>query len=339
MVAVRKVIVVGLDGLEPTIVDGMLAAGELPNLARLRDFGGYGRVATTAPAQTPVAWSTFATGTNPGRHGIFDFVGRDPATYRPDLALNRYEAAGPLRAPRVVNLRRGTPVWSLLTDRGISSAIVRCPCTYPPDPIAGRLLAGVGVPDLRGGFGTGTFYTTDPDARPGEAERVVSLPSAGLGPIESQVVGPRNPRDGSDVKTTITLEPIAGEDSILLRSSGSPRELPLRVGRWSGWLRLTFKLGLLQSTRGMVRFLALRVDTDRLELYASPVVFDPESPPFPISHPPGYAAELAGSIGPYSTLGIPRTTPRCPTVGSTRIASSPSARRSGENVRRCSPMS
>src|ERR687893_1405484 len=89
--AIKKVMVIGLDGLEPKIVEPMLAAGELPNLARLRAQGGFARVATTSPAQTPVAWSSFATGTNPGGHGIFDFIRRDPKTYLPDIALNRYE--------------------------------------------------------------------------------------------------------------------------------------------------------------------------------------------------------------------------------------------------------
>src|SRR5215470_10608762 len=109
----RKVIVVGLDGLEPKIADALLAKGELPNLFWLRSQGGYSRVATTYPAQTPVAWSTFATGTNPGGHGVFDFIGRDPNTYLPNLALNRYEQKNLFLPPRVVNLRRGTPVWEV----------------------------------------------------------------------------------------------------------------------------------------------------------------------------------------------------------------------------------
>ena len=83
-------IVIGLDGLEPSIVEPMLATGSLPHLRRLRDSGGSGRVATTSPAQTPVAWSTFATGVNPGGHGIFDFLRRDPKNYRPDIGLSRY---------------------------------------------------------------------------------------------------------------------------------------------------------------------------------------------------------------------------------------------------------
>src|SRR5262245_39991201 len=135
----KRVIVIGLDGLEPSIVEPLLAAGELPNLRRLRSQGGYARVATTSPAQTPVAWSTFATGTNPGGHGIFDFIRRNPATYLPDLALNRYEQKNAFVPPRAVNLRRGTPVWELLADAGIGATVLRCPCPYPPAPVRGRL--------------------------------------------------------------------------------------------------------------------------------------------------------------------------------------------------------
>src|SRR4030065_1709521 len=88
----KKVIVIGLDGLEPRLAEKYQAAGTLPNLQRLQEMGGYGRVRTTTPAQTPVAWSTFATGTNPGGHGIYDFLKRDPETYMTMLGLNRYRS-------------------------------------------------------------------------------------------------------------------------------------------------------------------------------------------------------------------------------------------------------
>ena len=84
-------IVIGLDGLEPGIVEAMLGRGELPNLAKIQAAGSYSRLKTTYPAQTPVAWSSFVTGTNPGGHGIFDFICRDPETYLPDVALTRFE--------------------------------------------------------------------------------------------------------------------------------------------------------------------------------------------------------------------------------------------------------
>lgn len=305
MSAVRKVIVVGLDGLEPSIVEPMIEAGALPNLHRLRNAGGYARLGTTLPAQTPVAWSTFATGANPGAHGIFDFVGRDPRTYRPDLALNRYEQSNPFLPPRVVNLRRGATLWDRLTAAGIPSIVLRCPCTYPPDRLKGRLLSGMGVPDLRGGFGSPTFYTTDAGAVARESEQVIHLSKVESGPIETVINGPRNPKDGSDVQARIRLEARPDSGVMILHSEGRPRVLELRPGVWSDWLQTRFKLGMLQSAKGIVRFLLLRMDEDGIELYASPVNFDPNAPLFPISHPDLYAADLADALdAPYYTTGM-----------------------------------
>ncbi len=116
---IKKVVVIGLDGLDPGLVSRLLEAGQLPNLARLSEQGGYARVATTRPAQTPVAWSTFATGTNPGGHGIFDFIRRNPKGYLPEFALNRYEQKNAFLPPKAVNLRRGTPVWDVLKAAGL----------------------------------------------------------------------------------------------------------------------------------------------------------------------------------------------------------------------------
>jgi predicted AlkP superfamily phosphohydrolase/phosphomutase len=299
----KKVIVIGLDGLEPTIVEAMLAAGELPHLERLRAKGAYCRVATTTPAQTPVAWSTFATGTNPGGHGIFDFIRRDPLTYLPDLSLNRYESRGALLPPRAVNMRQGTPVWELLSAAGIPSTILRCPVTYPPDVFRGKMLSGMGVPDLRGGLGTPTFYTSDPNMKSRESENLVHVHPGADGTIETHLIGPRHPRDRSDIRFGLTVRIDPGSKRVVVRSAGSPSELEIGEGQWSDWLRVRFKVGLLQSIRGLVRFHLIRLEPT-FELYASPVNFDAESPLFPISHPAEYAGELAAAIGTFHTTGM-----------------------------------
>ena len=109
---VRKVVVIGLDGLDPELLDDRLAHGEAPSFARLAVRGTAARVATTCPAQTPVAWSSFATGTNPGGHGIYDFIRRDPATCLPDLSLTRYEQKNAFVPPKAVNSRGGEPFWA-----------------------------------------------------------------------------------------------------------------------------------------------------------------------------------------------------------------------------------
>src|SRR5262245_14596421 len=171
----------------------MLERGELPNLAKIRQTGSYRRLQTTYPAQTPVAWSSFVTGTNPGGHGIFDFISRDPQTYQPDAALSRFERPKSMLAqPKVVNQRKGVPLWQPLTQAGIPSVVLRCPCTFPPDVLEGRMLAGVGVPDLRGSQSKGTFYPQDKTIRPQENEQLIQLAS-GMD-LTTRVLGPRNTR-------------------------------------------------------------------------------------------------------------------------------------------------
>lgn len=293
-------IVVGFDGLEPTIVDALLESGDLPHLAALRAAGGYSRLATTTPAQTPVAWSSFATGVNPGGHGIFDFLRRDPATYLPDLALTRYEQRSAFLPPRAVNRRGGRTVWEVLSDTGISSTILRCPCTFPPDEFRGRMLSGMGVPDIRGGLGTSTFYSTATDLAPRDSEQVVVLVRDGQA-WKGQFIGPRHPRARTDLTLPFRLE--IGAGSARITGDFSPREVRLDTGRWSDWVSLRFRAGPLTTIRGMVRLLLVR-QSPQVELYASPVNFDPTAPMFPISHPPEYAAELTAVSGPFHTAGI-----------------------------------
>jgi len=97
-----KVVVIGFDGADARLTEAWMNAGELPNLARLRDEGTYSPLAPTNPPQTPVSWSSFATGLNPGKTEIFDFLKRDPANYLPDFALN-----SPAKKPFAFGERNG----------------------------------------------------------------------------------------------------------------------------------------------------------------------------------------------------------------------------------------
>ena len=299
----KKVIVIGLDGLEPTITEDLLAQGALPNLAKLKAQGSYTRLQTTYPAQTPVAWATFATGLNPGGHGIFDFLRRDPLTYRPALSTNSYQQKNPFVPPQAVNLRKGLPLWQLLSEAGLPSVVLRCPVTFPPDRIKGRMLSGVGVPDLRGGLGTSTFYCSEAHLTPQETEKILPVQVGQDGVIHTHLIGPQHSRTRADLELDITLHLEPQRKRLILRSGGQPGTLEIREGEWSDWLRVKFKAGLLQSVAGMVRFYLSRLEPV-FELYASPVNFDPQAPQFPISWPPEYAGELAGRLGAFYTTGM-----------------------------------
>jgi predicted AlkP superfamily phosphohydrolase/phosphomutase len=298
----KKVIAIGFDGLEPTITEAMLASGDLPNLKRLSSTGVYSRIQTTSPAQTPVAWSTFSTGVNPGGHGIFDFLGRDPKTYLPFLALTRYEQKNAFVPPRAVNNRSGTPIWQILANAGIPSTIIRMPCTFPPDDIPGRMLAGVGVPDLRGGLGTSTFYTTRDEVQPESSEKMVRITLNG-DKVNTYLIGPYNAKGRGDLQVNIVIHIDRQAGSAFLQVEGESKTLELPLRGWSDWLKVRFKSGLLQAVQGMMRF-NLRQIEPHFELYASPINFDPQNPMFPISTPAGYAAEIESRLGAFYTLGM-----------------------------------
>jgi predicted AlkP superfamily phosphohydrolase/phosphomutase len=301
MTRVRQVVVVGFDGLDPRIFERLLAAGALPAFARVREAGGYGRVATTLPAQTPVAWSTFATGTNPGGHGIYDFIRRDPRSYLADFSLNRFEQKNMFTPPKAVNLRRGEPVWELLSTAGVPSAVLRCPCTFPPDGLRGRMLSGMGVPDLRGGQGTSSFYSSDPAARPAESEHLIRIEPGEV--VRTRLIGPRHPKTRTDLGHPLHIRTDVPGRRVHLRIEGGD-EQAAELGRWTEWIKVRFKTGLLQGVSGMVRFLLVRLEP-HLELYASPVNFDPSAALlYPISAPAEYAGELADALGPYYTTGM-----------------------------------
>jgi len=300
----KKAIVIGLDGLEPTIVESMLERGELPNLARIRKSGSYSRLRTTYPAQTPVAWSSFATGTNPGGHGIFDFISRDPGTYLPDAALSRFERPkSAFAAPQVVNQRKGQPLWHTLSQAGVPSVVLRCPCTFPPDELNGRMLAGVGVPDLRGSQNKGTFYTQDRNAQARESEQVVIL-KAGTD-LHTHVIGPRNTRQSppGDTKSEIRVLVKKDQRALMIETGGGPARIEVAEKSWSEWVRFKFKFSMLQSVSGIARFYVKQIEP-QIEFYVSAVNFDPAAPMFPVSAPANYAKDLASEIGLFSTLGM-----------------------------------
>ncbi len=130
-----RVLVIGLDGGTLDLVEPWARAGLLPNLARLMDTSCYGPLTSVMPVLSPAAWASFMTGVNPGRHGIYDFVQRQPNGYGPKLVL-----ADQIRAPTL---------WHLLGRQSKRSVVINVPMTYPPESINGILVSGLGTPDFR----------------------------------------------------------------------------------------------------------------------------------------------------------------------------------------------
>ena len=125
---VKRVVILGLDGMSPILTDKYLAQGLLPNFAKLAAKGCYRRLGTTLPPLSPVAWSSFLTGVNPGKHNIFDFLTRDKRNYLPSLSSVHISGG---KKPSMRLLRKSVPFWNILGEHGIFSSILRVPITWP----------------------------------------------------------------------------------------------------------------------------------------------------------------------------------------------------------------
>lgn len=294
----NRMIIIGLDGLSPEIIEPMLAAGKLPNFSRLRDSGGYWRVATTNPAESPVAWATFATGRNPGKHGVYDFIRRSPASYLPDLSLTRLEGN------RALPVRKTKAFWQYGREVGVPVSVLACPVTFPPDEVNGVLLSGMGTPDLLGTQGTFSFYTTANErtgADTGGEVHVVSGDSL----IKAELLGPRKQGlTGKVERLAVPFEVTIHKDrgAVTIDLQGS--KLVLTVGQWSTWQSVQFKVGPLRKIHGILRFNLQAVDP-YLKLYASPICIDPRNPFFPVSYPADFSRKIFEESGLFNTRGMP----------------------------------
>lgn len=134
----QKVLVVGLDGATFDLIDPLIAAGKLPALARLIESGARGPLRSTLPHHSAPAWTSFATGLGPGRHGIYSFFQRDYSGYRFSPVNSRYI--------------RGEALWKQLSRAGKTVGIMNVPGTYPPAPVNGFLISGMLSPTLEQAF-------------------------------------------------------------------------------------------------------------------------------------------------------------------------------------------
>ncbi len=297
----KKFIILGFDGLSPKIIEPMMENNELPNFSRLKNQGSYRRLSTTNPSQSPVAWAGLATGQNPGKNGIFDFIVRDPETYGLDLSLSSIVKG---RARRVIKTKC---FWQYTSEKKVPTTIITCPVTFPPDKIYGKMLSGMGVPDILGTEGTFTFYTTEPLSKDketgGKCFQIKKSPV-----MVMDLIGPRTARPGGKAENTkVPFKALLQENKDTVTIEYQNNKFDLKKGAWSGWKEITFKLGLFKRAKGIFKFYLVETDPE-FKLYISPINFDPREPFFAISYPKNYSNDLAGDIGLYYTQGMPMDT-------------------------------
>ncbi len=217
----KRVVMLGFDGMDYSVASEYIDQGELPNLARLRDRGIFSPLWSTTPPESPVAWSAFITGTNPGKTGIFDFLRRNPETYFPELNMTdvveqpefMFDTV-PYKPPVLRNARQGDSFWKYAADAGVDTIGIMMPMNMPPDQAGGsRVLSGLGVPDVRRTMGTYVYYVDDLDVarrHTGSTEgtemggRVIEVIREG-NEIETFLPGPYSPIDSEEIRAPVTM--------------------------------------------------------------------------------------------------------------------------------------
>ena len=134
----KKVLVVGLDGATFDLIKPWVRAGKLPTFERIMKQGAYGKLESTVHPMSSIAWPSFMTGMNPGKHGLFDVTEQLPGSY--DIKFTSGAS------------RFGKTVWRLLSDAGKSAGVINVPMTYPPEEVNGYLIAGMDAPGMASNF-------------------------------------------------------------------------------------------------------------------------------------------------------------------------------------------
>lgn len=314
----KKVLILGLDGVDPHLLQVWMKQGKLPSFQKLWSMGDFRRLGTSIPPQSPVAWSNFVTGMNPGGHAIYDFVHRDPETYLPEFSGAELKEAQktirignlvlPLSGGDVKLSRKGRAFWQILEEHDIPATVFKMPGNYPPAPTKQRTLSGMGTPDLVGSLNHFNYYTTEfseinEDIGGGEIHEVYVAENK----VEATLPGPVNTfkkdRPESSIDFKVYIDPINPVAKIVIQN----HEIILKQGEWSEWIRIHFRMIPTQSASGICMFYLKQVRPE-FKLYISPINLDPGDPALPISTPKSYSEELEKRFGPFFTKGLPADT-------------------------------
>jgi predicted AlkP superfamily phosphohydrolase/phosphomutase len=281
----------------------MAGRNQLPNLEKFCRHGGYAELEVSSPPQTEVSWTSIATGVDPGGHGIFDFVHRDPETYLPYVSIlrTRQSAAGEQFVPPYTT----KTFFEEAAELGYPATALWWPAMFPARPeLPVDSLPGLGTPDIRGQLGAGTLLSTEEEVL--RKTSVVKLVPAGKNRFTASLSGPQiKGRTGPQaVNVPITLDVI---DQRSARLTIEKQQLSLRLGAWSEIVELRFKAGMWFSIHAITRFIATSLD-DVIRVYALPLQIHPLHSSWHYASSGSLPKKLWKDVGPYLTLGWPQDT-------------------------------
>jgi Uncharacterized conserved protein len=298
-----KTLILGFDSFDPNVFEELAGRNQLPNLEKLSQGGRYSRLEVSSPPQTEVSWTSIATGMDPGGHGIFDFVHRDPATYTPYVSIlpMRKSAVGEQFTPPYTT----TTFFEAAADMGYPATALWWPAMFPARPqLPVMTLPGLGTPDIRGQLGVGTFFSSEEETK--EKTTVVKLVAIGKNRYEAELSGPQTQsREGPrTLRLPIKVDVI---DQTNARVTIDTQQVEVNLGEWTDILELRFKAGMLFNIYAITRFIAVSLQ-GVVRIYALPLQIHPLHSTWHYSSSNSFSKKLWKEVGPYLTLGWPQDT-------------------------------
>ena len=314
--SIGRLVVLGFDGQDPVLTDRFMADGLLPNFSRLAATGAYRPLQTTYPALSPVAWSSFSTGTHPARHNIFDFLDRDRRTYLPRLSSTRIgkverffrlgqvpDSATPAGADQPA------PLHPVLDAAGRTADLEHHPAGADHVP-ARSLLRRRTERDVRarraghaGDVPAVHDAAGDRTLQGGRHPRPIELRGDR---VEAVITGPENAfvtgNPPLEAPLALALDRGAGRATLTIGETS----VPLEPGRLSDWVPIRFPAAPTITVAGIARCQLLEMG-EHVSLYMSPINLDPEQPAMPISHPGTTPAISPSGMGRSPRSVSPRT--------------------------------
>jgi predicted AlkP superfamily phosphohydrolase/phosphomutase len=299
-----QILILGFDAFDPARFERLSGEGKLPNLTRYAESGGYAPLEVATPPQTEVSWTSIATGLNPGGHGIFDFVHRDPATYTPYVSLLPTQRK--LLGTQFIPPFKARTIFEEVAQQGFPATALWWPATFPAQPEAlARTIPGLGTPDIQGRVGVGALFSTDTELSKPKTP-VEALSRKGQGRFAGSLKGPviRKRKGVQESATNLELE-LRDDDSAHLLVG--KQKIELTRGEWSPILEISFRVGRFMSVRALTRVILTQTQPDVM-LYTLPLQVHPLHTPWHYATPRPFVKQTWNECGPFLTLGWPQDT-------------------------------
>ena len=297
-------LILGFDSFDPRLFEDYSNRGLLPNLNRLADEGGYSPFRVSSPPQTEVSWTSIATGADPGSHGIFDFVHRNPETYGSFVSIlpTRKGSLGTQFVPPY----SARTLFDEAIDQGFPATALWWPAMFPARPESPlRVIPGLGTPDIRGQLGLGSFYYLGENPLKEGHKTQAEVFEGNGGRYRAALKGPFAKQKGEVVMAQVDFQLEVPDD-------GNPRlvlpggSVDLAPGRWSPIIEVVFKAGWMMKVHALTR--AILTSLDPLRLYFLPLQIHPLHALWQYASPKSFVREAWQASGSFLSLGWPQDT-------------------------------